>query len=167
MTFTRVTRAWEVGVFTRILLPTDFSASADAALAVALAFAERCDAELHVLHNLAWLDAEDDRRAVEAAAKARLDAALDRHRGKDDQFRVIKRTVVGVATATSILEYVAQEDIQLVVMGTHGRGLLHLLVGSVAEEVVRLKRRRGCRARFWCRTIFRNRPIRPWSMHAH
>ncbi len=125
-------------MYKRILLPTDFSASADAALAVALLFAERCDAELHVLHNLAWLDAEVDRGTVEAAAKARLDAALDRHRGKDDQFRVLKRTVVGAATATSILDYVAQEDIQLVVMGTHGRGLLHLLVGSVAEEVVRL-----------------------------
>ncbi len=45
----------------------------------------------------------------------------------------------GFSTAPAILEYAKHNDIDLIVMGTHGRrGLGHLFLGSVAEEVVRL-----------------------------
>jgi len=46
--------------------------------------------------------------------------------------------IVFGTSARSILEYAGEKDIDLIVMGTHGRGgLAHLLMGSVAEKVVR------------------------------
>jgi nucleotide-binding universal stress UspA family protein len=42
------------------------------------------------------------------------------------------------APATAIVEYANEEGVDLIVLGTHGRGAVaHLLVGSVAERVVR------------------------------
>src|SRR5690606_34769986 len=53
---------------------------------------------------------------------------------------VVKRAVVrDVAAAPAILQYARDQEMDLVVMGTHGRrGLRRLFLGSVAEEVVRL-----------------------------
>jgi nucleotide-binding universal stress UspA family protein len=76
----------------------------------------------------AWTDAEHDRaeRAVE-------DAVAMLH----DDLPVETATVEGVPKAT-ILDYVEDERMDMVVMGTHGRtGLDHYLIGSVAEKVVR------------------------------
>ena len=50
----------------------------------------------------------------------------------------IAATVTGASTAAAIVEYAKRHDIDLAVLGTHGRGALsHLLMGSVAERVVR------------------------------
>jgi nucleotide-binding universal stress UspA family protein len=43
-----------------------------------------------------------------------------------------------VATAAAIVDYARSQQVDLIVMGTHGRGAVsHLLMGSVAERVVR------------------------------
>ena len=64
----------------------------------------------------------------------RLDAAEElRFRGS--------RGIVRGLVAPHIVDYAASQDIDLIVMGTHGRrGVAHLLMGSVAEHVVRIAR---------------------------
>ncbi|QKY15958.1 universal stress protein [Halorubrum sp. CBA1229] len=127
-----------------ILLPTDGNDGIAAAANHAETIADRFDATVHVLSVVdtrnrfesptgglsveAWTDAEHDRaeRAVE-------DAVAMLH----DDLPVETATVEGVPKAT-ILDYVEDERMDMVVMGTHGRtGLDHYLIGSVAEKVVR------------------------------
>lgn len=133
----------------KILFPTDFSETANLALAHALYLAEKYDAELHMLHVVV-LHAEDphnpahhfpDEREIHEKlrdlAQKRMDEATVEYAAKDLSIRHVQRRSVSAAPA--IVEYAEEEDIDLVVMGTHGRrGIRHLLIGSVAEEVVRL-----------------------------
>ncbi|CAN5644484.1 universal stress protein [soil metagenome] len=128
-------------MFSRILVPTDFSGSADAALALARSHfpeAQRC--LLHVVDPqrlassaMSSVSAGDDRRALEAAVTAQLEElAIE---GEGCAVRV------GPAAET-ILEKARAWDADLIVMGTHGRtGIAHFLNGSVAEQVVRHARR--------------------------
>lgn len=135
-----------------LLVPTDFSASADAALSHAVSLADRFDATLHLLHvvndpGAGWYGLGDaevqiDRLKKEAEAKAK-----DRLQGMaEDSTAVEVRTAVAqrlnLDVADAIQEYVAGHAIDLVVMGTHGRqGLGRLVLGSVANRLVR---RSGC-----------------------
>jgi nucleotide-binding universal stress UspA family protein len=125
-------------MFSRILVPTDFSSQADAALAHARALAAQFGATLHLLHiseNVFLRAVVGDPRALEDAAHRALEDRLtpgDRARG----------TVTALETADepakAIVQYAREAGIDLIVMGTHGRtGLPHMLVGSVAEQVVR------------------------------
>jgi nucleotide-binding universal stress UspA family protein len=132
----------------RILVPTDFSATADAALAYAKDLATRLGASLHLVHVYtdpygaaayapevyASVPPEVRQRALEEVRERlfeRLDASEElRFRGS--------RGVVRGLVAPQIVDYAANQDIDLIVMGTHGRrGVAHLLLGSVAEHVVR------------------------------
>jgi nucleotide-binding universal stress UspA family protein len=125
-------------MFTRILVPTDFSSQADAALAQARALAAQFGATLHLLHiaeNVFLRAVVGDPHALEVAARRALEDRLtaeDRARG----------TVTALETsdepAKEIIQYARETGIDLIVMGTHGRtGLPHVLLGSVAEHVVR------------------------------
>ena len=134
-------------MFTRILVPTDFSAPSDAALDYARGVATRFGASLHLLHV-----AEDPYRALYSAevfvpemeglrdeilgdATGRLNDRLS-----DTDRAALHATVDAIigTPAGSIVEYAAGHEIDLIVMGTHGRGgMSHLLMGSVAERVVR------------------------------
>ena len=133
----------------RILYPTDFFPCAAQALDHAVYLARRYRAELHALHAVvlhaddphnpaAYVpDLEQAQRRVEELAKSSLEDAF-RDRG-DAGLRVVKARRRGFSAADVILEYADEREIDLVVMGTHGRrGLGHLFLGSVAEEVVRL-----------------------------
>jgi nucleotide-binding universal stress UspA family protein len=130
---------------TRILVPTDFSADADTALAYALDIASRFQATVHLLHVV------DDPLAsgvwsteVSTAEIAGLQATLVRDAEQrlrelvPDQGTVSTEVRTGHAAA-QILEVARERNNDLIVMGTHGRtGLAHLLMGSIAERVVRL-----------------------------
>jgi universal stress protein A len=132
---------------TRILVPTDFSDTAAVALKYATALADVFQARLHVLHVIdltigrQW-DAElamVASRDIENEARARSDAELAQlfTRAEREKYSAALVTEVG-APFSAIVKYARREDIDLVVMGTHGRGpLAHLLIGSVAENVVR------------------------------
>ena len=134
-------------MFKRILVPTDFSAPSDAALEYARTVATRFGASLHLLHV-----AEDPYRAlysaevyvpeVEGLRDEILRYALGRlnHRLTPQDVSEVHATTDAVigTPASSIVEYAAGHDIDLIVMGTHGRGgMSHLVMGSIAERVVR------------------------------
>ena len=132
----------------RILVPTDFSATADAALAYAKELATQLGASLHLVHVFndpyaiaagapevyAAIPAGAHERALEDV-RERLLERLDAD--EEVRFRGSRGILRGLI-ATHIVEYTRNQDIDLIIMGTHGRrGVAHLLLGSVAEHVVR------------------------------
>lgn len=132
-----------------ILVPTDFGEPADAALTYGRELAGRFGATLHVLHiadniYVTTFGAEtyaavapDLQRDLEEAARARVDELLIDSDGTGPHTKPVIMTAASPAFA--IIDYARDNGIDLIVMGTHGRGALaHMLMGSVAERVVRL-----------------------------
>ena len=133
----------------KILFPTDFSKCAEQALAHAVFLAEKYGAEIHLLHVITIFEdqpsvvsneiaeTKEMVRKLEDIAEKQLNKLLDSHSSND--IKIITEIKRGLSAAPAILEYVSDKQIDLIVMGTHGRrGLGHLLLGSAAEEVVRL-----------------------------
>ena len=125
-------------MFPRILVPTDFSAPSEAALAYGQKMADEFDAALYLLHiaeNPFLRAASGDRRSREEAAARWLQDRLteaDRRRGA---VTIVEQSD---EPASEILRYAKSNNIDLIVMGTHGRtGLARAALGSVAETVVR------------------------------
>jgi len=128
----------------RILVATDFSPTGERAQTVALGLARTLDAELHVLHVRVLLD--DPHLGEEHQVELqRLLTATDgqtRHdlesEAAESEVTVHPHLVRGLSAAEAISETCADLGCDLIVMGTHGRrGISHLLLGSVAEKVVR------------------------------
>ena len=133
----------------KILYPTDFSTCAGLAMPHTVQLAERHGAELHIFHTLVIHEAdpgdavhhlpnmEELYKALEEHAESQMRAATDEHGSPG--FTIKRAQLRGISAAGGILDYAAENDIDLIVMGTHGRrGIRRLLLGSVAEEVVRL-----------------------------
>ncbi len=128
-----------------ILVPTDFSECSEAAVKYGFALAKAFGATLHLLnvvqdpYTLPWAadgfaapigdmltdwEAQSKRRLAESVPAVAAD-------------RTVVQTRVG-SPYSEIIRYAAQQHIELIVLGTHGRGPLgHMLLGSVAERVVR------------------------------
>jgi nucleotide-binding universal stress UspA family protein len=132
----------------RILVPTDFSAASEAALEYAVTLADRFGASLHLLHVVedpfvgGAFGSELYITSVPAMRAHLVDEAaqrLCRILGQEDRERLKATSEVRVgAPAAAIREAAHVQHCDLVVMGTHGRsGMAHLLLGSVAEKVVR------------------------------
>ena len=135
--------------FRRILCPVDFSEASAGALRAAAALARRFDASLTLLH----VDVVPGSTIPEALLPTPPEVAKDlstpaslpllewkERAGRLGASRVEARRSIG-RPADEIVALVDQGSYDLVVIGTHGRtGLGHLLVGSVAEEVVRRSR---------------------------
>jgi nucleotide-binding universal stress UspA family protein len=131
-----------------VLVATDFSEPSDAALLYGRELASRFGATLHVLHvaeNLYLsfsagnhaIPVPDLQRQIENDARRYLHELLIDSDGSGPP------TVPAIRTSSSpamaIVEYARDHDMDIIVMGTHGRGALaHLVMGSVAERVVRL-----------------------------
>ena len=132
---------------TRILVPTDFSATADAALEYAYVLAERFGASIELLHVLDdpfvadGMAAEAYISEAPALRSAMLHDAQKRLRHRAaarEGFPTVETEVLFGHGARTIAEYAAERGTDLIVMGTHGRtGFAHLLLGSVAERLVR------------------------------
>lgn len=118
-----------------VLVATDGSDVADTATEQGIALARGPEATVHVLS----VAPDDERRPLheeftEAVAEEARDAG-----------RVVESTVREGRPADEILAYADERDVDLLVMGTHGRtGLQQVLVGSVALEVIREARRPVC-----------------------
>jgi nucleotide-binding universal stress UspA family protein len=131
-----------------ILFPTDFSQLSDAALDHALALADRHGAALHMLHAVVlhaddpndpahhFPDAGEIRSRLEEIAADRMASQIQERDAADVE--VVRAQRRGLSTAPVILQYAEEIDADLIVMSTHGRrGLGHVLLGSVTEEIVR------------------------------
>jgi nucleotide-binding universal stress UspA family protein len=124
----------------KIIFPTDFSTASDAALEYATRLANDMNAKLIIVHveepplnygggELYYGMPEPDRPAI-----ARM---LERLTPTDPEVPFEHRLLTG-SPATEIVKVATDEQVDLIVMGTHGRrGLVRLLMGSTAEAVVR------------------------------
>ncbi len=131
-----------------ILFARDFSPCSDQAIPYALDLAVRTGATLHTLYAEVLHGDPFNPPAEPATSKDKIRARLKAFAGKEalkregydpESVRFRHAVVRGIAAAPALLGYAGENDIDVIVMGTHGRrGARHLLLGSVAEEVVRL-----------------------------
>jgi len=129
--------------FTHILVPTDFGEAAEEAIDAAVAMATKFDAKITLLHafflayplayaNGFYVPMEDVLREARNALSATLARTQERHPNS--------QAYLARGEPWRHILYAAEErEADLVIMGTHGRrGVSRLLLGSVAEKIVRL-----------------------------
>jgi nucleotide-binding universal stress UspA family protein len=137
----------------KILYPTDFGESAEQALRYVVMLAGEYKAEL-ILMNVVSLFGEEnpapETRLTEMEKSAsgftdqlhqdahqRIDRTIEDHR--EHGLKMKKLIVRGFSPYQEILRVIDEENIDLVIMGTYGRGgVTHFLFGSTAEQVVRM-----------------------------
>jgi universal stress protein A len=133
-------------VLKNILVASDFSEPSANALAYGRDLARSYNATLHVLHvteNIlsryapeVAFSVPEMQRDLDRAARRELDALIT----ADDlrTLRVVPALESATNAATAIVDYANTHEIDLIVTGTHGRSVVqHLIMGSVAERVVR------------------------------
>jgi nucleotide-binding universal stress UspA family protein len=130
----------------QILAPTDFSESSKQAVASAYELAQTFGAKLLLLHvvdlvvypvEMFFVSEAGTTMLDDLEHQARLDLAQLVPKSEDGAVEVRCRAVVGTPYL-KIVELAAAEQVDLIVMSTHGRtGVSHLVMGSVAERVVR------------------------------
>jgi len=129
----------------KILFPTDFSDTTSAALGHALMMADRFRAELIMLHAAPAHEKPQDLRFPEIYPAAdelqeALEEQLTQIFGTEPAHKLRLQRVVQQNNnpVQEICAFAESRQIDLIIMGTHGRhGLSHLFAGSVAEDVVR------------------------------
>jgi nucleotide-binding universal stress UspA family protein len=128
-----------------ILVPSDFSECSQAALRYGLELARRFDARLHLLHVVQdpltqpWA-AEGFSAPVFEVVEDWRSEARERLAAEVPAADAPRVTVAATIARPfgEILRYAAEYNVDLIVMGTHGRGgMTHLLLGSIAEKVIR------------------------------
>ena len=130
----------------KILFPCDFTENSSKVLPYVLLFSEKYNSMIYLFHVVQDLQrwGKDfiphpsmdvfQKQALEGAEKA-MDRVCDEQLQSCPNFQ---RRIVSGDPAEEILKMIGSEDIDLVIMGTHGRrGLEHVLFGSVAENVVK------------------------------
>ena len=132
-----------------ILVATDFGEPSEIALAYGRDLARTLGGTLHVLHvvddigtraaAMAGYGIDFDRiqAEIEDTAAQQIKALLS----DEDRAQLHAKAVVlsSASPAGTIVDYARDNDINLIVVGTHGRNVVaHLFLGSVAERVVRL-----------------------------
>ncbi|WP_135823808.1 universal stress protein [Halorussus ruber] len=121
-------------MYDQILIPTDGSRSAEAAARHGHVIAEAFDASVHLI------SVTDDTERTDRLAKAQAQdaiATLEKLIEQESDLSCSSAIVKG-SPYEAILSYASENDIDLVVMGTHGRrGLSRALLGSVTERVIR------------------------------
>lgn len=123
----------------RILVPMDFEPASDEALDYARMLASQFHGTVHAFHvlpNLFLRAVVGDPHDLETAARHQLADRLAN--GDHRDFDALVAIEQSDDPADEIVSYAKAHEINLIVMGTHGRrGVAHALTGSVAEKVVR------------------------------
>jgi nucleotide-binding universal stress UspA family protein len=128
-----------------ILHPTDFSDSSNQALKYACSLATQFGAELHLLNVISETgiitppiagyippDYYEEQKKFASEELSSYPQVLINHSGS------VTRNVREGAPFVEIIRYAKDNEIDMIVMGTHGySGIKHLILGSVAENVVR------------------------------
>jgi len=135
-------------VLKNILVATDFGEQSEAALTYGRDLARSYNATLHVLHVVqsaaaSLADAESIRGLMEVQTQIERNARNQLEITVTDEDRTMLHATPVVLTsagaAEGIVQYAGDRAIDLIVIGTHGRrALAHVLMGSVAERVVRM-----------------------------
>ena len=131
----------------RILVPTDFSEFSQHAIRYGCEFARRFEAELHVVNVVEDIYPLVPEPGIMLPAAGEYLADLQKSAEKSltkvpaadwvEGLTVVRKVLVGTPFL-EIIRYAKEADLDLIVIGTHGRsGLVHALMGSVAERVVR------------------------------
>lgn len=128
----------------RILMPTDFSDSGKTALMYAVAFADQFGAAVDLLHVvepvpsgalLSYRPLEELKQSMRSDAEKHME---DLHGEWGDYAFPVNKIVVEGYPFVEIIKHARESNADMIVMGTHGRGAIaHMLLGSVAEKVVR------------------------------
>ena len=117
-----------------ILVTTDLSEYSLAAMEHAATFSLLYAAKLHLLY-VTDVDAKEFQRVGEAAARNALQEFVAKHVNPDTRLIPVVRRGT---PADEIIKFAEEEGMDLVVVATHGRtGLKHMVMGSVAERIVR------------------------------
>jgi len=132
--------------FKHILFATDFSDCSEIACDYAVSMAKRDGAKLTLLHVISepvdlrgfyvpHITFDTLEKEIEEGAKKLMEAFCRTQMG---DFEVYETAIISGIPCDEILTYTTENDIDLVIMGTHGRtGIDHVLFGSTAEKVVR------------------------------
>ena len=134
-------------MYKRILVGFDDSEVAGRALAEALELAKESGATVRVVHAVdvmllstgeVYMDLEAYRRERVAAGQEVLERAAAQAREVGVPVETALIEVEGTQFSNALIAEARRWDAELIVLGTHGRGALaHLLMGSVAERVIR------------------------------
>ncbi|MFB6074250.1 MAG: universal stress protein [Haloarculaceae archaeon] len=130
-------------MYDRILVPTDGSEGSAAAIDHAIDLAKANDAALYALYVIetAAISPDVDAGTVLSSLERTGQRAIEdvRERAEAAGLERIEGSVAQGVPHRAILAYARDNDVDLIVMGTHGRtGIERYLLGSVAEKVVRL-----------------------------
>ncbi|ELY32632.1 universal stress protein [Haloferax volcanii] len=131
-------------LYDRIIVPIDGSAGSERVAVHAAALAAVHGAELHGVYvvnagSFAGLPMESSWEGLDDMLRADAEAALDKvERAAESQGVPVETHVLEGTPSREIVEFAERGECDLIVIGTHGRGGIdRLLLGSVAEKVVR------------------------------
>ncbi len=134
-----------MSAFRHILVPTDFGESSARALDLALEIAAKFDSQVTVLHA-GWVPTQYFAAYSEVLAMPASEIAKEARKELDEAVKAAQKRharvegeVVTGDAPERILDFAKEHGVDTIVMGTHGRrGIPRVLLGSVAEKVVRL-----------------------------
>jgi universal stress protein A len=131
-----------MSTYTHLLLAVDFSKGTDVVVEKALALAEAFETRISLIHVVEFAQVDLSNELVMpqeleldqellALAEGRLEALADKH-GLADSKRLVRQG----STKREIISMAEQESVDLIVIGSHGRSGLQLLLGSTANAVL-------------------------------
>jgi len=138
-------------MFKRILVPIDFSEGSEKAVLYGVSLAKQFDSDLYLLHviderliDAAFFDniaIESDKLKIhklrEKSSLAEMDIFSKGIRDKYPDVRILEKITCGIAFV-EIIKYARKHDMDMIVIGSHGKtNLVHMLLGSTTEKVVR------------------------------